>query len=178
MKYYKDQHTIVEEEEIELGTDYGNYMVVIAVETMIFSDRISRKKYITIYETEEEEEEKGFWGKVRQLFQSNYPILPRTLVPEEIKIGDAINDWIIDWELPKHEIAQAIQGGKNLKINYAKELERRTKDAQIKAYRYEEPTIESWNSGDDMDRTFIQPHYKRGMHPNSQAKLKQNRETG
>jgi hypothetical protein len=59
MRYYKESHTLVDEEEIELDTDYGNYMVVVAVETMVFPSRISRKKFITIYEIGDEVEEKG-----------------------------------------------------------------------------------------------------------------------
>lgn len=181
MRYYKDPFTIVDEEEFEIETAYGNYLAVASVEkSMNSSGEIKRRKYITIYEIEEEEEEeKGLWAKLRQLFQSNYPILPRTFVPEEIKLEAALSDWIINWELPKHEIEKAKLGGKKLKINYDNELESRTKKARNQAYRYDEPSIESWQSPypDDMDRTFIQPHYKRGKHPNSQASLKQNQKT-
>jgi hypothetical protein len=182
MRYYKDQHTMVDEEEIELETDYGRYLAVVAVETMIFPGRISRKKYITIYDIEEdEEEEKGFWRKLRELFETNYPILPSTLIPDEIQINDAIHDWIINWELPKHQIEKAKQGGNKLRINYDKELEDRTKKAKNKVLRYDLPEATSWDQPQhkdiDLDRTFSHKQYKRGMHPNSQAHLKQNQKT-
>jgi hypothetical protein len=179
MRYYKDPHTVVEEEEVELETDYGFYLAVVAVETMVFPSRISRKKFITIYDIEEDEEdEKGFWRKLREFFETNYPILPRTLVPDEIQIDDAILDWIINWELPRHQIERAKQGGRKLIINYDRELEQRTKKLENKILRFEPPDIDSWDQPQhndiDLDRTFPETKYKRGMHPNSQAHLKQN----
>jgi hypothetical protein len=33
MRYYKDQHTMVDEEKIELETEYGIYLGVVALET-------------------------------------------------------------------------------------------------------------------------------------------------
>jgi hypothetical protein len=181
MRYYKDQHTLVEQEEFELETDYGNYLAVIAVETMVFPGRISRKKFITIYEIEDEdeEEEKSFWRKLWSVLKTNHPILPRTLVPDEIQIDDAIHDWIINWELPRHQIERAKQGGKKLRINYDRELERRTKKTDNKILRYDIPEATSWdqNKDIDLDRTFPETKYKRGMHPNSQAHLKQNQKT-
>lgn len=178
MRYYKDSHTVVDEEDFEIEADYGKYIVVAAVETMVFPGRISRKKFITIFEVEDEDEEKGFWGKLRELFGSNHPILPRTLVPDEIQMDDAIHDWIINWELPQHQIAKAKQGGKRLRINYDKELEDRTRKAKNKILRYDEPTISHYQNREvDLDRTFSPKPYKRGMHPNSQARLKQNQKT-
>jgi hypothetical protein len=173
MRYHKDPFTVVEEEEIELDTDYGNYLAIGSVETSLNSSgETTRRKYITIYEIEEVKEEKGFWGKIRQLFQSNYPILPKTFIPEEIQIENFLKDWIINWELPKHELEKAKQGGKKLKINYDKELERLRKEAQNKAYRYSEPSIAHWQYPEDMDRTFHHQSYKRGMHPNSRSNLR------
>ncbi|WP_028777041.1 hypothetical protein [Shimazuella kribbensis] len=178
MRYYKDQYTVVDEEDIELGTAYGNYIVTVSVETMVFPGRISRKKYITIFELEDEDEEKSFWGKLRDLFGTNHPILPRTLVPDEIQMDDAIHDWIINWELPKHQIEKARVAGKKLRINYDKELEDRTRKAKNKILRYDEPTITHYQYRDiDLDRTFSKNKYKRGMHPHSQAQLKQNQKT-
>jgi hypothetical protein len=178
MRYYKDQFTIVEQEEIEIETHYGEYIVVASVETSLnTSGETTRRKYLTIYEIEENDEEKGFWEKLWQLLKSNYPILPRTFIPEEKQLEDFLNDWIINWELPKHQIAKVKQGGKKLRINYDKELEKRTKRAENQSYQYDNPSIAHWQYPDDMDRTFIKPHYKRGMHPHSQAQLKQNQKT-
>lgn len=181
MRYYKDQFTLVDEEEIELETDYGLYLVVIAVETQFFDDRTtaSRKQYVTIFEIEDEEEEdKGFWRTLRSILRSKSPILPRIHIPNDQQMEDFINGWIINWELPRHQIERAKQGGRKLIINYDKELEQRTKKLENKVLRFEQPDIDSWDQPQhndiDLDRTFPEQKYKRGMHPNSQAHLKLN----
>jgi hypothetical protein len=175
MRYYKDQFTLVDEEEIELETDYGVYLAVMAVETQFFENRTiaSRKQYVTIYEIEEEEEEdKGFWRTLWNILRSKSPILPKIHIPNDQQMEDFINGWIINWELPRHQIERTKQGGRKLRINYDKELEKRTKKAENQTYRYDDPSTSHWQYSDDMDRTFHHQSYKRGMHPNSRSNLR------
>jgi hypothetical protein len=181
MRYYKDQFTLVDEEEIELETDYGLYLAVMAVETQFFDNRstASRKQYVTIYEIEEEEH-KGFWRTLWNILRSKSPILPKIQIPNDQQMEDFINGWIINWELPMHQIERAKQSGRKLIINYDRELEQRTKKLENKILRFEPPDIDSWEQPHkdiDLDRTFPEQKYKRGMHPNSQAHLKQNQKT-
>jgi hypothetical protein len=180
MRYYKDQFTLVDEEEIELETDYGVYLAVMAVETQFFENRItaSRNQYVTIYEIEDVEEKRGFWKTLWSILRTKSPILPKIHVPNDQQMEDFINGWIINWELPSHQIERAKQGGRKLIINYDKELEQRTKKTENNIRRYDEPTFTHWQHKDvDLDRTFPETKYKRGMHPNSQAHLKQNQKT-
>ncbi len=73
---------------------------------------------------------------------------------------------------------RAKAAGKIVRISYDKELEDRTKKVKNKILRYDEPTISHYQYSDiDLDRTFSDKKYKRGMHPNSQTSLKQNQKT-
>jgi hypothetical protein len=183
MRYYKDQYTLVDEEEMELETDYGVYLAVMSVETKFQIEEATsiRRQYVTIYEIEEEEEGQGFWRRLWNILRTKRPILPRTYIPNEKQMEDVINGWIINWELPMHQIEKAKQGGRKLRINYDRELERRTNKTENNILRYDIPEATSWDQPQhkdiDLDRTFSLKQTKRGMHPNSQANLKQNQKT-
>jgi hypothetical protein len=123
----KDQFTLVDEEEMELETDYGVYLAVMAVETKFQIEEAAslRRQYVIIYEIDEEEQ--GFWKNLWNILRTKRPILLRTYIPNDKQIENIINGWIINWELPRYQIEKAKQGGEKLRINYERELERRTK---------------------------------------------------
>jgi hypothetical protein len=76
---------------------------------------------------------------------------------------------------------RAKQGGEKLIINYDRVLERRTKKLNNNVSRYDIPDATSWDQPQhndiELDRAFSHKKNKGGMHPNSQANLKQNQKT-
>jgi hypothetical protein len=84
---------------MELETDYGVYLAVMAVETKFQIEEAAslRRQYVIIYEIDEEE--RGFWKDLWNILRTKRPILLRTYIPNDKQMEDIINGWIINWEL-------------------------------------------------------------------------------